>query len=112
MPAQIDPSDERFSYRKTADGYQVIQQGREPYNVPRGSRAARSIEQVLAGNAPLPPLQPAPAPPAAPAPAPVDSAEALAAYEPPGMQAPAGEVEAAAQQVFVFDPKTGKLVQR
>ena len=114
VPAQIDPSDERFSYRKTADGYQVIQEGREPYNVPRGSRAARSIEQVLAGGAPLPPLQPAPAPPAAPAPAPapVDSAEALAAYEPPGMQAPAGEVEAAAEQVFVFDPKTGKLVPR
>ena len=116
VPAQIDPSDERFSYRKTADGYQVIQEGREPYNVPRGSRAARSIEQVLAGGAPLPPLQPAPAPPAAPAPAPapapVDSAEALAAYEPPGTEAPAGEVEAAAEQVFVYDPKTGKLVQR
>jgi hypothetical protein len=109
-----DPTDENFVYRRTADGFQVFEKGRKPYTVPAGSRPARSIEQVLAGGAALPPLQPAPALPAAPAaaPAPVDSAEALAAYEPPGMEAPAGEVEAAAEQVFVFDPKTGKLVPR
>ena len=96
LDVQVDPSDPRFVYRETADGYQVIQEGREPYNVPRGSRAARSIEQVLSGGAPLPRLQAAPAAPAAPVPAPMDSAEALAAYEQPGMEAPAGEAEAPA----------------
>ena len=108
-PVQIDPSDERFSYRKTADGYQVIQEGREPYNVPKGSRAAQSIEQVLAGGDPLPRAPAAPAAPA-PAPAPVDSAEALAAYEPPGMEAPAGEAEPPAPKKRLrYNPATGSF---
>ena len=114
-PVQIDPSDDRFSYRETADGYQVIQEGREPYNVPRGSRAARSIEQVLAGGAPLPRVQAAPAEPAEPT-EPIerfsldyvpgsDSAEALAS-----MGAPAGEAEAPAPKKRLrYNPATGSF---
>ena len=112
LDVQVDPSDPRFVYRETADGYQVIQEGREPYNVPRGSRAARSIEQVLAGGDPLPraPAAPAAPTPAPPAPAPVDSAEALAAYEPPGMEAPAGEAEPPAPKKRLrYNPATGSF---
>jgi len=114
VPAQIDSSDERFSYRKTADGYQVMQEGREPYNVPRGSRAARSIEQVLAGGAALPPRRaaPAPAPTPTPEPAPVDSATALAAYTADDSAAPAGEAEPPAPQSFNYRKMTDEELER
>ena len=105
LDVEVDPTDPRFVYRETADGYQVMQEGREPYNVPRGSRAARSIEQVLAGGAPLRPVQAAspdaPAAPA-PAPAPVDSAAALAAYTPDDSAAPAGEAEPPSPPAFDY----------
>jgi len=88
-----DPSDPRFVYRRTAEGFQVIQEGREPYNVPAGSRAARSIEGVLAGRAPLPPQPRRPAPPSAPEPEPDLAADILASGLPTEVAAPAGEAE-------------------
>jgi len=106
LDVEVDPTDPRFVYRETADGYQVIQEGRDPYNVPRNSRAARSIEQVLAGGAALPPRRaaPAPAPTPAPAPAPaaVDSAAALAGYTPDDSAAPAGEAEPPSPPAFDY----------
>jgi hypothetical protein len=107
-----DPTDENFVYRRTADGFQVFEKGRKPYTVPAGSRPARSIEQVLAGGDPLPraPAAPAAPSPTPPAPAPVDSAEALAAYEPPGMEAPAGEAEPPAPKKRLrYNPATGSF---
>ena len=110
-----DPTDENFVYRRTADGFQVFEKGRPPYTVPAGSRPAQSIERVLAGGAPLPRAQPAPVAPA-PVPelvaAPVDSAEALAAYEPPDLEAPAGEAEAVVEEVYEYDPVAGRLVRK
>jgi len=119
-----DPSDPRFVYRRTAEGFQVIQEGREPYNVPAGSRAARSIEGVLAGRAPLPPQPRRPAPAPAPAPAPVRapstvrpsgdldpmagvaSAAALA-----GFGAPAGEAEPPAPKAFDYRSMTDEELE-
>jgi hypothetical protein len=103
-----DPSDPRFVYRRTAEGFQVIQEGREPYNVPAGSRAARSIEGVLAGRAPLPPQPRRPAPP--PAPEPDLAADILAAGVPTEIAAPAGEAEAPAPKKRVrYNPATGRF---
>jgi hypothetical protein len=112
LDVEVDPTDPRFVYRETADGYQVIQEGRDPYAVPRGSRAARSIEQVLAGGAALPPRRaaPAPAPAPTPAPAPVDSAAALAGYTPDDTAAPAGEAEPPAPlKRRRYNPATGRI---
>tara|TARA_Y100001973_G_scaffold103311_1_gene170292 strand:+ start:47 stop:202 length:156 start_codon:yes stop_codon:yes gene_type:complete len=44
--------------------------------------------------------------------APVDSAEALAAYEPPDLEAPAGEAEAVVEEVYEYDPVAGRLVRK
>ena len=112
-----DPTDKNFVYRRTADGFQVFEKGRPPYTVPAGSRPAQSIEQVLAGDAPLPRAQPAPVAPA-PVPVPelaappIDSGEALAAYEPPDLEAPAGEAEAVVEEVYEYDPVAGRLVRK
>lgn len=109
LDVEVDPTDPRFVYRETADGYQVIQEGRDPYNVPRGSRAARSIERVLAGDAPLRPVQPsAPAP--APEPEPDLAADILAAGLPTEIVAPAGEAEPPAPKKRLrYNPATGSF---
>ena len=110
LDVEIDPSDPRFVYRRTADGFQVMQQGREPYNVPAGSRAARSIEGVLAGREPLPPQPRRPAPPPAPEPEPDLAADILAAGVPTEIAAPAGEAEAPAPKKRVrYNPATGRF---
>jgi hypothetical protein len=102
LDVEIDPSDPRFVYRRTADGFQVMQQGREPYNVPAGSRAARSIEGVLAGREPLPPQPRRPAPPPASEPEPDLAADILAAGVP--------EAEAPAPKKRVrYNPATGRF---
>jgi hypothetical protein len=108
LDVQVDPSDPRFVYRRTAEGFQVIQEGREPYNVPAGSRAARSIEGVLAGRAPLPPQPRRRAP--APEPEPDLAADILAAGLPTEIAAPAGEAEPPAPKKRVrFNPATGRF---
>jgi hypothetical protein len=110
LDVEIDPSDPRFVYRRTADGFQVMQQGREPYNVPAGSRAARSIEGVLAGREPLPPQPRRPAPPPASEPEPDLAADILAAGVPTEIAAPAGEAEAPAPKKRVrYNPATGRF---
>lgn len=71
-PKQVDPSDPRFEYRRTDEGFEVTRTDMPdmaPRTAKTGTRAFESIEGVLAGRAPLPPAQPAPAPAAPPAPA-------------------------------------------
>jgi hypothetical protein len=57
-----DPTNPAYEYEPTAEGFRVFFQGREVAQPRRGTRAARSIESVLSGGAPLPRLQPRPEP--------------------------------------------------
>ena len=81
-PSVTDPSDPRFQYKRVDDGFEVTRTDMpdmQPRIARPGTRAFRSIEQVLAGGEPLPS-----APPPAPEPA-----------QPVAPAAPAGEVEPA-----------------
>ena len=87
-PARItDPTNASYSYEARPEGgYRVFLRGREVSPAAAGTRAARSIESVLSGGAPLP--APAPAPDQAPEPEPPSAADLLAGqtvagYEPP-----------------------------
>jgi len=105
-----DPTDPNFVYRRTAEGFQVFEKGRRPYSVPSGSRPAQSIEQVLAGGAPLPPQPRRPAPEPAPEPEPDLAADILAAGVPTEIAAPAGEAEPPAPKKRVrYNPATGRF---
>lgn len=103
-----DPTDPNFVYRRTAEGFQVFEKGRRPYTVPSGSRPAQSIEQVLAGGAPLPPQPRRRAPAPAPEPEPDLAADILAAGVPTEIAAPAGEAEPPAPKKRKrYNPATG-----
>jgi hypothetical protein len=105
-----DPTDPNFVYRRTAEGFQVFEKGRRPYSVPSGSRPAQSIEQVLAGGAPLPPQPRRPAPAPAPEPEPDLAADILAAGVPTEIAAPAGEAEPPAPKKRLrYNPATGRF---
>jgi len=54
LGAQVDPSNPSYAYKKVASGYLIFQNGTYTGKAPTGSRAFRSIEQVLAGGKPLP----------------------------------------------------------
>jgi len=63
-----DPTNRAYEYEEVDDGFRVYFQGRPVSTARKGTRAAQSIESVLAGGAPLPrAAPPAPAAPAAPA---------------------------------------------
>ena len=105
-----DPTDPNFVYRRTAEGFQVFEKGRRPYTVPSGSRPAQSIEQVLAGGAPLPPQPRRPAPAPAPEPEPDLAADILAAGLPTEIAAPAGEAEPPApKKLLRYNRATGQF---
>jgi hypothetical protein len=105
-----DPTDPNFVYRRTAEGFQVFEKGRRPYSVPSGSRPAQSIEQVLAGGAPLPPQPRRPAPAPVPEPEPDLAADILAAGVPTEIAAPAGEAEPPAPKKRLrYNPATGRF---
>ena len=65
-----DPTNPAYEYEPTEEGFRVFFQGREVAQPRRGTRAARSIESVLSGGAPLPRLQPRPEPEPEPEPEP------------------------------------------
>ena len=63
-----DPTNRAYEYEEVDGGFRVYFQGRPVSTARKGTRAAQSIESVLAGGAPLPrAAPPAPAAPAAPA---------------------------------------------
>lgn len=87
--AVTDPSDPRFRYRRLDDGYEVTRTDMpdmQPRIARPGTRAFRSIEQVLAGGQPLPP---------APPPAPEPAQQVTTLPETTITAAPAGEAEPA-----------------
>jgi len=89
MNTVADPSDPRFRYRRLADGYEVTRTDMpdmQPRIARPGTRAFRSIEQVLAGGQPLPP---------APPPAPEPAQQVTTLPETTITAAPAGEAEPA-----------------
>jgi hypothetical protein len=87
--AVTDPSDPRFRYRRLDDGYEVTRTDMpdmQPRIARPGTRAFRSIEQVLAGGQPLPP---------APPPTPEPAQQVTTLPETTITAAPAGETEPA-----------------
>ncbi len=84
-PARItDPTNASYSYEARPEGgYRVFLRGREVSPAAAGSRAARSIESVLSGGAPLPAPAPAPAPePEPPSAADLLAGQTIRGYEP------------------------------
>ena len=110
-PKQVDPSDPRFEYRRTDEGFEVTRTDM-PNMAPRtartGTRAFQSIEGVLAGRAPLPPAQPAQPAPAPPAPAPAERVVTTLPERTFTAAAPAGEPEPAPKRKR-YNPQTQRF---
>lgn len=82
---RVDPSDPRFQYEETPEGFRVFREGKETGLARPDTRAFRSIQGVLAGRAPLPRQAPQPAP-TAPQAAPQPAADTTPVYLAEGQQ--------------------------